>query len=319
MVPMSRLNAFPSPAGGLALGIASLAWAWEVQVPSDGAIQTGGALIAAVIAGLLTLKFVFNPRTLMLELAHPVIGSVIPTMAMASMVVSVSIGKVSSSAASFLWLTAVVAHIGFLILFTVHRAREPRLHHMVPSWFVPPIGPVVAVLSIPDVVFRPLAEGLLWFGIVSYAVMLPLMLHRLIFSAEVPVPAKPTIAILAAPPNLCLAGYLTFNPSPNSVLVLILLGLGALMAVVVYLAFWELLRLPFSPGYAAFTFPTVIAATASFKAAAFLERQGFAAETIAMVRGWGGIELVIATLVVGYVALRYVLHYGRPVPLRAPT
>ncbi|MCW1889915.1 hypothetical protein OK016_13235 [Vibrio chagasii] len=33
------------------------------------------------------------------------------------------------------------------------------------------------------------------------------------------------------------------------------------------MAFFKLLRLPFSPGYAAFTFPIVIGATALFKIA----------------------------------------------------
>ncbi len=314
----TRLNAFPSPAGGLALGIASLSWAWETQIPSGGAIQTAGALIAAAIAALLTLKFILHPRTLLAELAHPVVGSVIPTLAMAAMVISVSLGKVSPGAAGILWLAAIAAHLGFLALFTLHRLREPRLHHMVPSWFVPPIGPVVAVLSTPDAAFLPISQALLWFGIAAYAVMLPLMLHRLIFAAEVPAPAKPTIAILAAPPNLCLAGYLTFPAEPNLLLVVVLLGLGSLMALVVYVAFWELLRLPFSPGYAAFTFPTVIAATASFKAAAFLERHCIAADTVAAIRHWGTLELAVATAVVSYVALRYALHYGRFAPARTP-
>ena len=192
---------------------------------------------AAVIAVMLVLKFMANPRTLFVELAHPMVGSVIPTLAMATMVISASLGKALPLAASGLWLAAVAAHVGFLVVFAVHRGHDPHLTHMVPSWFVPPIGPVVAVLIVSSPAFHGIVWGLLWFGILSYAVMLPLMLHRLIFRDMVPIAAKPTIAILAAPPNLCLAGYLTFQTAPDPTLVLILLGLGTVMAVVVYLAF----------------------------------------------------------------------------------
>ena len=307
----NRLANFPTPAGGLALGIASLAGVWQGQFPETAGLAAAGALIAAGIAIPLIAKFALNPRMLMTELAHPVVGSVIPTLAMAAMVISASLGKALPAAGVALWLLAIAAHALFLGAFTVHRARDPRLVHMVPSWFVPPIGIVVAVLTVPNPEWRDLASVLLLFGIAAYAVMLPAMLHRLIFREGVASPAKPTIAIMAAPPNLCLAGYLSFTPDPNLLTTVVLLGLGILMAVVVYIGFWELLRLPFSPGYAAFTFPTVIAANATFRAAAYFETAGIAPEAVAPLHQWGTIELAIATVVVGYVALRYVGNYAK--------
>lgn len=306
-----RLANFPTPAGGLALGIASLGWVWQTELPEISGIQALAALVAAAIAVPLVAKFVLNPRMLMTELAHPVVGSVIPTLAMAAMVVSVSLGKLIPGAGVALWLAAVAAHLVFLCVFTLHRARDPHLSHMVPSWFVPPIGIVVAVIAVPNAEWRDLAHAFLVFGIAAYAVMLPAMLHRLIFRDGVAAPAKPTIAIMAAPPNLCLAGYLSFTADPNLLVTVVLLGLGILMAVVVYIGFWELLRLPFSPGYAAFTFPTVIAANATFKAAAYFEKAGIAPDAVAPLRQWGMVELAIATVVVAYVALRYIGNYAK--------
>lgn len=144
----------------------------------------------------------------------------------------------------------------------------------------------------------------------SYLVMLPLMLYRLIFGQPVPAAAKPTIAILAAPASLSLAGYLTVSSNPNIVIVGLLLAVAVLMTAVIYLAFFHLLKLPFSPGYAAFTFPMVIGATALFKSSVWTTH----------FQGMGGfsdllhlmavVELLIATLVVSYVALRYVLFYA---------
>lgn len=301
-----RLAAFPTPAAGLALGLASLAWLWQAEFPAAAGLRAAGALAAGAIVVAVIAKFLAHPRILMTELAHPVVGSVIPTLAMATMVISTSAGPLHTP----LWLAAVVAHVGFFAVFVLHRARDPHLSQMVPSWFVPPIGIVVAVLTVPGEAWRPLANACLWFGIAAYAVMLPMMLHRLIFRDTVAPPARPTIAIMAAPPNLCLAGYLSFAAEPDLLLVVFLLGLGILMAVVVYIAFTELLRLPFSPGYAAFTFPTVIAANATFKAARYFEQAGIAADTVAPLRQWAMVELLIATAVVAYVAARYLGHYA---------
>jgi tellurite resistance protein TehA-like permease len=117
---------------------------------------------------------------------------------------------------------------------------------------------------------------------------------------------------LAAPASLSLAGYLDFTSDPSALLVALLLGIALLMTTVIYLAFARLMRLPFSPAYAAFTFPMVIGATALFKAQGLFIKWGVAPDTIAQLQWLARLELVIATLVVGYVALRFLAFYTLP-------
>ncbi|WP_226911382.1 TDT family transporter [Gallaecimonas mangrovi] len=304
---LTRFAGAPTPMAGLALGIGSLGWCWENTGLFDGRAQALGAVIAGVLLLVLVVKFVLHPHLLKDDLAHPVVGSVVPTFAMATMVVSKAIaGHVGDG----LWLFAVVLHLLFLATFTWHRLKDFKLHHMVPSWFVPPVGIIVADVASPGGVFTPLAHGLLWFGIICYGVMLPVMLFRLIFSEDVPDAAKPTIAILAAPASLSLAGYLTVVPSPSPVLVAVLLGIAVLMTAIIYLAFVKLLRLPFSPGYAAFTFPLVIGSTALFKTSHLFAKWGVDATSVAQLRGLADVELLVATIIVGYVALRYALFFS---------
>jgi tellurite resistance protein TehA-like permease len=208
-----------------------------------------------------------------------------------------------------LWLIAVLLHIVFLVSFVYHRLQDFELHHMVPSWFVPPVGIIVADVSFSgNPALAPIAHGALVFGMCAYAVMLPMMIYRFMFTHEIPDAAKPTMAIMAAPASLSLAGYLTVVSTPSPVVIALLFGIAVLMTAIIYLAFFKLLRLPFSPGYAAFTFPMVIGATALFKMANWMETHGLAEHYIAQVRGLAGIELVVATLVVGYVALQYINH-----------
>jgi len=304
------LQATPTPMAGLALGLASLGWCWESFLPLHGWAQAAAAAVAGAMLLLLVAKFLRHPRLLRADLAHPVVGSVLPTFAMATMVVSKAVGLAWPVLATTLWVAAVGVHLLFLAVFAWHRLRDFRLHHMVPAWFVPPVGLIVADVSFPGgSTLLPLAQVLLYFGLAMYAVMLPMMLYRLIFAEHVPDAAKPTIAIMAAPASLSLAGYLTLATHPQPLLVALLASIALLMTLLIYVAFFHLLRLPFSPGYAAFTFPMVIGVTAQVKLADWMLAQGAAMENVRMVRLLSDIELAVATVVVFYVALRYALHF----------
>ncbi|MCF7481282.1 TDT family transporter [Vibrio sp. J1-1] len=305
----AKLSSAPTPMAGLALGIASLGWSWENFAELHGYGQWMSAGIASVLLTILAIKFILHHPLLRQDLAHPVVGSVVPTFAMGTMVVSNSLGQLFALAGDTLWLVAVVLHIVFLVSFVYHRAKEFELHHMVPSWFVPPVGIIVADVSFSgNPLLAPVAHGTLMFGMVAYAVMLPMMIYRFMFTHEIPDAAKPTMAILAAPASLSLAGYLTVAATPSPVIIAMLFGIAVLMTAIIYLAFFKLLRLPFSPGYAAFTFPMVIGATALFKMANWMEAQSLAADYVQQVRSLAGLELIVATCVVVYVTLQYISH-----------
>ncbi|MBV7315548.1 TDT family transporter [Shewanella sp. NIFS-20-20] len=307
---IQKLAALPSPMAGLALGIASLGWCWEsMSSQLDSQAQIICAIIAAIMLLLLSIKFMIHPKVLRNELSHPVVGSVIPTYAMAIMVVSKAIGIYSVQFGLALWLAAIAIHLVFLGAFVYYRAIDFNLDHMVPSWFVPPIGIVVAAVTFPGQGFDLLAQVIVIFGMLCYLLILPIMLYRLIFGAPIADAAKPSIAILAAPASLSLAGYLTITSHPSIAIVSLLVSIALLMTGVIYLAFFHLMKLPFSPAYAAFTFPMVIGATALFKTAAWLATFSLTANLSHTVHTLAVIELFIATAVVGYVALRYILHY----------
>jgi exfoliative toxin A/B len=90
-----------------------------------------------------------------------------------------------------------------------------------------------------------------------------------------------------------------------------LFGIAVLMTSVTYLALFKLLTLSFSPGYAAFTFPLVISATALFKMMGWMQSIGMNAEYINQIQQLAITELPIASVVVMYVAVRY-LHFYLP-------
>ncbi len=88
----AKVMGAPTPMAGLALGIASLGWSWENMIAAHGVAQWVGAAIASVLLIVLAFKFLWHGHLLRQDLAHPVVGSVVPTFAMATMVVSASLG-----------------------------------------------------------------------------------------------------------------------------------------------------------------------------------------------------------------------------------
>ncbi len=306
----TKLGHVPAPLGGLALGIASLGWSLENLGDFGGTLQLTGALIAGILLVLLLGKVIFASNAISEDLKHPVVGSVMPTTAMALVTVSNAVSQYNFGAGEALWLIGVGLHLVFLASFTYHRARDFNLHHMVPSWFVPPIGIVAAAVAFPGGPFEGFAHVLLWVGLIAYAVMLPMMLYRLIFHPEVPDAFKPTIAILAAPASLSLAGYLTLMANPSPLVVAVLGGIAVAMTALIYLSFLHLLRMPFCLGFSAFTFPLVIGATALFKTVTWMESLGASANLVEQVRVLADLELFVATAVVLYVSCRYMLHFA---------
>ena len=310
-----KVRGLPTPLAGLALGIASLGWCMENALPLNGWGQAAGALIGSLLILFLCIRFAAHADTLWADLKHPVVGSIVPTFAMCLMVVSKTAGHLNETAGIAVWCAAVVLHLIALVSFVVWRAREPNLELMVPSWFVPPIGIVVADVTFPGVAaLLPFAKALFWMGLAAYAVLLPLMIYRLFFLPEVPNGAKPTFAILAAPASLLLAGYLTVEKDPSLLLVALLFGIAILMTGVIYCAFWRLLRLQFSPGYAAFTFPMAIGATALYKlsdlTAGFPGAQHYAEQ----LRWLAHFELGVAAAVIFYVSVLYIRHVPKMLP-----
>ena len=111
---------------------------------------------------------------------------------------------------------------------------------------------------------------------------------------------------MAAPASLSLAGYLTITQAPDINIISLLAGIAVLMTTVVYVTYFRLLRLPFSPAYAAFTFPMVIGSTALFKTAQWMQKINMPIIDIAVVKHAAMLELIIASVIVIYVCICYV-------------
>ncbi|MDA7747079.1 TDT family transporter [Psychromonas sp.] len=300
------LKRIPSPLSGLALAIASLGLAWESIVHLNKVAQISSSLLASLIVAILLLKYLAHPEILKQELQHPVAGSVLPTLSMAIMVIANSIAIFSLQIGQIVSWLAIMLHLFFLIYFIYKRANDFNIKQVLPSWFIPPIGIVLAIVTHPGGLPDILNSGLLYLGFLSYALLLPIVLYRLLFLDKLDSNQKPIITILAAPASLLLVAYLVSNNLPNITLLYSLLFVAILMTLTVYLALFNLLRTPFAPTYSAFTFPLVVSAIALIKTSHLLliEEQNTAFLNKLLTQ-LGNIELVIASVMVVYVLFKY--------------
>lgn len=307
---MSKIKRYPTPIAGLCLAITGTMIFWSNFVPKQvQSILSFGLGMVLIILTPLIIKFIRHPGILIEDLKHPTVGSTVPAFAMVLMLLSHSLFPLSPALGTTLWLVGVLMHICFLLLFIYFQACEFNFNKLVPSWFVPPIGIVVACLVVPIPALHNFALGLLAFGICSYFILLPIILYRIIIHDTIEDARKPTIALLAAPPNLCLAGYLTLVQQPDPLLTLILLALALLMTTCVYIfLIFRILHLTFIPGFSNLTFPLVISGTAVFKFSVWASSHpifGVYSNVFLLV---SIIESILATCIVIFVAAHYVRH-----------
>lgn len=307
----SLVSDTPPPIAGLALAIVSLGWCWENVLQLDNVLKHGSAILSTLLLIPLVIKYGLNGNRLLQDLSHPIIGSVMPTATMALMILSSSIRDFHYWLGECIWLVAVISHLLLMCGFIYFRLKQFSLEEMVPTWFIPPIGIVAADVSFSgSEVLKPLADYILLFGLFSYVLMLPAMLYRLIFLSRISENLMPTIAVLAAPASLTLAGYLTVTVHTHSLtLIALLFGIALTMTTTLYVSLFHILRLPFNPSLSATTFPLVIGATALYKLTNYLAHSGFEAIYINQILIVAHIELAVATGIVCYVAIRYLLAF----------
>lgn len=307
---MLPLKNYPTPIAGLTLGIFGIANYWATLVKNTYLSSALLVLLSLVSLSLLIpllLKFIRYPRFLLSDLQHPTVGSVLPTMAMSLMYLSHTLALLSDVVAVGLWFFAIALHCYFFVIFCRHRLQERDFHHhLVPSWFVPPIGMVVACLTVPSPSFLIVAQTIVAFGTVMYLFMLPIVIYRLSVGHLIEAARKPTLAVLAAPASLILSGYITVVPNPNPLLVVSLLGIAVLMTVSVYIMLTHLLRLPFTPAYSAFTFPLAVSASALLKVSVWSQNIPLFASYQHSFFAASIIEGLIASVMIGYVYQHYV-------------
>lgn len=297
----THLPKMPIALAGVALWTAGITGAWASVVGSS-VISIIGAGVAILLILPIIFKYISHPSLFVDEISNPTLGSVIPTLDMAIMLIASVIETFATTLGRTLWLVAIALHVIFFCRFLYYRIKDFDINHMIPSWFVPPIGIVVACVSGAEMGYPLLTSILFYFGLTMYIIMLPFMFYRMFFGDKIEDSRIPSFGVMGAPANLCLAGYLTAFVEPNYYLATTLAYLGVFTTCLVYISLFRVFKIKFIPLYASYTFPLGIGATAMIKYVQLLKNQEIIPEQIINIwQSIANIELFIASIMIFYV------------------
>jgi exfoliative toxin A/B len=199
------LKKYPVPIVGLILGLAA----------AGNLVQSYGEVyrsILGIISGLLLIlmiaKIVKYPKGVAEKLNDPVVASVFPTLSMGIMLLSTYLKPYGASLAFIIWIIGAALHIILILWFTKKFVFNFKVKQVFPSWFIVYVGIVVASVTGPAYKMANAGQVAFWFGLITYLVLLPIVIYRVVIIKEMAEPALPTLVIFAAPASLLLAGYM---------------------------------------------------------------------------------------------------------------
>jgi exfoliative toxin A/B len=257
----------PIPACGLMLGLAALGNLLAFY--GQGIRYLVGAP-ALILLMLLTAKAVMFPASIREGFANPAVAGVMAAYAMSITILSTYLAPFSQTAGRLMWFTGMLLHAVMIICFIRTYLLKFNIKKVFPSYFVMFVGIIAGSVTAPVFGLQAAGQLIFWAGFVTYLILIPVVLYRIYVIGQVPVAAVPTIAILAAPASLSLAGYLNSFPEKSMMMISLLTALSLLMFVLTLSQMPGMMKNGFSPAYSSFTFPFVISATAIKGSALFL-------------------------------------------------
>lgn len=291
----------PIPMAGLML---ALAVSGNLVLSYGQGYRNAFGILSAALLLLLVLKLAVEPKAIQEGFENPVVASVTPTLSMGIMLLSTYLKPFLPEAAFGAWVFGLLVHVVLILFFTKKYIFSFNIKKVFPSYFVVYVGIAVASVTAPAFGLAVWGQGIFWYGLISYILLLPIVLYRVIKVKEIPEPALPTLTIFAAPASLLVVGYLNSFQQKNAALVSFLVILSFVSLAAVLFNMPRLLRLKFNPSYSAFTFPIVISGVAMKGVNSFLinTNQGIEAMQY-LVKFMEGISV----LVVLYVLARYIV------------
>ncbi|MGC9460968.1 TDT family transporter [Vibrio genomosp. F10] len=302
-----QFSGVPPSQASLALGMIGLGQAWDLYLPFYGdLIRPYLAGIGALLLLPVLLKYTTHFRTFISDLRHPVSGSLMAPISMSLLMLCDYLAAVSPIIAYPIWFAALLLHLSMMTLFFTFQLSNFKMSHILPSWFLYPVGLISSSLAGTQFGYTVFSSTLVNTCIAIYFFMLPVVLYRLVFEGALSVRAKPTLAIMAAPINLSLASYLVNFPNPDPILTGALAGIAVTMTLFIYLCYFRLLRLQFKPSIAAITFPSVISSVAMYRLTDFFDEYH---PHWHWLHKFGFLEVTISTGLVIWVSIGFIKMY----------
>jgi C4-dicarboxylate transporter/malic acid transport protein len=251
------------------------------------------AALALVLAGAYLTRWVRYPGPAMADLRHPVFGAMYATVPGGLLVLAVAVNAVSPSlpipASTAVATVTVLAILGALLglvlsltfAFTLFTGQTPA-PMINGGWFIPPVVTIIIPVALAALVPHTapatarllVALGYAFFGmgLLLFLLVISLLHDRLVLHPLPPAPLAPTLWIALGPVGVAALALLTLSNAATGVLgaqaaavhtisllaATALWGFGAwwlATATILLVRYLRAGRLPYGPGWWAFTFP----------------------------------------------------------------
>lgn len=300
----------PIPTAGVMLGLAALG---NLLSPYSIIVKIICGILSALLGALLFAKIIKYPKLVHADLkGNPVLGSVFATFFMATMQLCTYVAPVLPVLSKAVWCLAVAAHIILIIWFSKNFVMNLEMKNVFPTYFIAYVGIVVGAVTSP--VFNCIQLGIyiFYFGFAAYMLLLLLVTYRYIKMPPQEAAVKPLICIYTAPMSLSLAGYFAVIPEKSFLMITVMQICAQLLFFFILSLMPKLLRLPFYPSYAAFTFPFVITAIALKQSLAYYASMGVLLHDFFYCLYV--FEAICATCIVVYVTIHYLNFFRKQLP-----
>ena len=304
------LHALPFPACGVMLALAALGNLLQGVFSNIFGHPAAGDLLRYICGGLSAVLWLMLTVKLVCE-GRDILGSISTDAAAASTSATYPMGTIMLlsyikpilpvAAAQALWFSAVLLHGTYIAWFACKYILHFQLERVYASYFVVFVGATTWAITAPVFGHTGLGTAAFFFALTC---LLCLFIPVTLRYVRLPVPkaAWPLFCIYTSPAALCLTAYAKSVADKRAAMVIFLLALSSALWLAVLSRMPYLLRLPFYPSYASFTFPFVITATAADQSRIYFDSIGMGQSWLTPVVV---IETVIAACLVFYTLYRY--------------
>ena len=249
-------------------------------------------------------KIIRHFQTFKTEYTTVVPSSLYATVTMLTMILGSYVFDFNAGIGRLMWFIGVFAHMTHILVFTYRNVvRGVKIETFIPSWFVTYNGLLVSAVIGGAMNANLLLQGIVWYGIAVFLIIIPFMIYRLI-KKPLPTPLYPTLAILLAPSSLCLVGYINVMPTKNPAIIFGLYGIILVTLLVILVNIPRFFKQAFHPGFAALTFPMAIGIVASTKMTGYLTQLELP-QLASISNNVAGIQIVLTTAIIAFVAYSF--------------
>lgn len=284
------------PLGCSAIAL-SLAVLGNILGPTSPFRNYLGAL-SLIFVVIVIIKIALDFESFQTEMKNPIALSSFSTFSMSLSVLISYVPNLPIFVLRLVWFLALFVHIAIIVLTTQNIILNRKVF---PSYYVAFVGVVSFTVTSKVVALLSLGNILLWFGFVCFILLTPFV-FKTIFTREVPQPALPTRAIVAAPLSLFVVGYFSVTLKPAISFITFTHSIAMLLYLFgLYFVIRTIKKEP-NPTIAAWTFPMTISTLATLRVKSlYVEGALNPAYTVLF-----NVQLTICCIVIAIAIIQYV-------------